>query len=152
MNFEDAVKSLVVTGQRVYQKRKKGQVKPLEKVMVIEFLVMGLTVWRISSIIVREEFVFSLAQKMRTALGVTGYEYLEELHDETFTKRYEDYESHLQLTWIARGITCLWCISFWVGLLFGLAYMYVYGVDVYSLCLPFSLSGFAIVFDKVVYS
>lgn len=150
MIFEDVVKSLAVVGQRAYQKRKKGQVKPVEK--VIEFLIMALTVWRISSIIVREEFVFSLAQKMRTALGVIGYEYLEEMQDETFIKRYEDYESHLQPTWISRGITCLWCVSFWIGLLFGLAYMYVYGVDVYNLCLPFALSGFAIIFDKVVYS
>ena len=119
---------------------------------IIELSIIGLAVWRISSIVVREEFVFGIAQKLRTALGVKGYKHLEELFDETFIKRYEDYESHLQPTWIARGITCLWCVSFWVGLLFGLVYMYVYGIGVYSLCLPFALSGIAIAFDKVVYN
>lgn len=68
--------------------------------MTLERLVIvGLVVWRISSLLVNEDGPFNLFAKFRHKIGVY----------------YDEYSVAHGRNVIAGAFTCVWCISFWVA-------------------------------------
>lgn len=127
---------------------------------LLDILLMSLAVWRVARIITEEEFVFGLARRFRLLCGVRESVMLENLtvgfDEDGFAEdvniaHYIPYPSHLQPTLLARGITCVWCMSFWLGLLFGVLYMYDSTMTVY-LAFPLAISSLAVGYDKVMWS
>jgi hypothetical protein len=57
--------------------------------------------------------------------------------------------SYLQPTLLARGVTCLWCVSFWVGIVWGVLYWIAPELTVMG-SLPFALSAAAIVLKRFI--
>lgn len=64
----------------------------------IELIATSLCVWRLSKMVTEEEGPFEVFKHIRSRFPIDG-------------KR----------GWIGRGLYCLWCMSFWFGLLIGLA-------------------------------
>lgn len=87
------------------------------------FLAGFLSTWRLTKAITEEEGPFRLFLKIRASLPTDG-------------KR----------GWLGRGINCHWCVSFWIGLLIGLALTtpVIYG-SFYGL----AFSTLSITFDEV---
>lgn len=91
---------------------------------ILLFIASSLFVWRISKIITEEEGPFMVFTRLRASFPSDG-------------KR----------GWIGRGMYCLWCVSFWVGLFLGLALTTpVFIGPVYGL----AMSSVAIVFDAAI--
>lgn len=66
----------------------------------LEFVVISLAVWRVSRIIAMEDGPFNVFDAIRLRLKV-----------------------HEGRTWIQKGIVCIGCISFWVGMLAAVAFV-----------------------------
>lgn len=94
---------------------------------IIEFLILSLATWRVSSLLAEEDGPANLLGRLRYALGV----------------RY-DAESYAYGTnWISEQITCLWCVSLPVGLAWFLFWLWAGNLAVF-VALPFALSTIAI--------
>lgn len=77
------------------------------------FIVLSLAVWRVARIIVAEDGPFDLLAKARAR-----------------------FEIDKQRTWIARGLMCVACISFWLGLIAAfLWHGFSFGSVIYGLAL-----------------
>lgn len=83
------------------------------------FVVLSLAVWRVSRIIVAEDGPFDLLAKMRSR-----------------------FEIDKQRTWIARGLMCVACISFWLGLIVAVA---VFGLSAESVAYGLALSAVSVI-------
>lgn len=68
---------------------------------IIEFVVLSLATWRLSSLLIEEEGPFEILEKLRHRLGVRW--------DETSTHVHGQNE-------LATTLTCLWCTSLWAAL------------------------------------
>ena len=90
----------------------------------LTFLVASLAVWRLSKVITEEEGPFRLFTRLRASFPVDG-----------------------KHGWIGRGLYCFWCVSFWIGLLVGLA---LTTPVIYGLVYGLACSSVAIVFDCCV--
>lgn len=85
----------------------------------------ALAVWRVAKVITEEEGPFSIFTKIRSHARVDG-----------------------KYGWIGRGVYCLWCVSFWIGLFTGLALAPVLIGILYGL----AMSALAILFDTILES
>ena len=63
------------------------------------FVVLALAVWRLSSLLAREEGPFCIFDKIRLRLGV----------------RYDQNSEAYGTNNISKGLICVWCNSIWVG-------------------------------------
>ncbi len=86
----------------------------------MDYLVLALATWRISSLIVNEDGPYKLCKSVR---------------------------EWLQRTISAELFNCLWCASVWVAIALTIAYWYVPELTIW-LMLPFALSALAIALDK----
>jgi hypothetical protein len=103
--------------------------------MLIDFLVLSLATWRLSSLIATpgDDGPWEMFLRIRKFVGVK--------HDEQTGLYYGTNE-------FAKGIMCLWCVSVWVGL--GLAVLYFFFREPVVLCsLPFALSGAAVIVERI---
>lgn len=102
---------------------------------MLDFLILSLATWRLSSLIAvpDDDGPWEMFLRFRKFVGV-------EYDDETgfFYGKNE----------FAKGILCVWCISFWVGLGLGLLY-YFFGESVVWCSFPFALSGAAIIVERI---
>ena len=86
---------------------------------ILTFVVASFAVWRISKVITDEEGPFSFMVRIRDQFS--------------------------QGTWFGRGIRCLWCVSFWLGLVLGL---YLKGLTDGGLLYGLAISSAAIFLDE----
>jgi hypothetical protein len=100
---------------------------------VIEFIILALAVWRLSSLLVHEEGPFDIFLSLRHRAGVA----------------YTEYSNRIGKNEIARALVCLWCTSVWVGIVVVLLYV-ILGDLVVWLASPFALSAGAILVEQVV--
>lgn len=88
---------------------------------LVQFLVFVLAAWRLSSLILREKGPWDMFVHLRTILGSTE---------------------------LGAGVlSCLWCLSVWVGLLLAPLALWQYG---WLILMPLSLSAGAIWLDGVI--
>lgn len=111
---------------------------------MIQSIVASLAVYRLSKLITSEEFFGGWMAKIRKKMGVKGQVYLD---IETGLNHFEEYPSHLQESVLSRGITCLWCVSFWVGLVVSFI---VFDGFVNAVLHGLAMSTVSILIDKVV--
>lgn len=63
---------------------------------ILTFFLLSLGLWRVSKLITDEDGPFDIFANMRARLS--------------------------QSSWVGRGVRCIWCVSFWLGLLLGFLY------------------------------
>jgi hypothetical protein len=100
---------------------------------ILEFLVLTLATWRISSILVEEDGPFEVFDKLRHKLGV----------------RYDEHSYPYGENELAKTLTCIWCVSPWVGLcwmLFWLAWPQV----AFYVALPLALTAGLVIHGRGV--
>ena len=71
---------------------------------LILYVAGALATWRLSSIIIYEEGPFSLFERFRSWVPMGG-----------------------KWGWVGRGVYCLWCVSFWIGLVLAVPATYPQG-------------------------
>jgi len=98
---------------------------------VMEFLILGLATFRLSSLLASEPGPYAMFERIRHFVGV---------------RRTEENVPY-GTTELARGMICLWCNSVWVGFFWALAYLIWPGV-VY-VALPCAISASAILIDGI---
>ena len=104
--------------------------------MIIDFLVLSLATWRLSSLIATpgDDGPFDMFGKFRKLVGVR----LDEV-----TGVY--YGTNV----VAKAVECVWCTSFWIGLGLGIFYL-ISGSPAVYFAFPFALSGAAIIVERIV--
>jgi hypothetical protein len=97
----------------------------------MDILLFGLATWRISSLLAAEVGPFGVFDKLRRVTGVS-------------------YDAGILIcpNVLAKGITCVWCNSVWVGA--GWAVAAWLWPDARWLALPFALSAITIVIQEAV--
>lgn len=102
---------------------------------MIEFLILGLATWRISSLVCNEDGPWYIFLRLRKWVGIQ--------YDEV--GRMSGYKENL----LAGALSCLWCSSIWVAIFWAVFYLLLP-----QIALPFAgvfaLSAIAIVIDKLV--
>lgn len=83
------------------------------------FVVLALAVWRVARIIVAEDGPFDVLARLRERTGINQ-----------------------QRTWIARGLMCVACISFWLGLIVSVV---VFGLSFESIAYGLALSAVSVI-------
>lgn len=105
--------------------------------MILEFILLTLAVWRLSSLFANEEGPHMLFHKIRKS-----------------AERYERKSRWFRHSRLAHGLTCEWCNSMWFGALLGWPYMLIYqhGLTqpVLLLVTPLILSTGSIIIKTIV--
>lgn len=96
----------------------------IEQMGFLKLLVYGLATWRLTSLVVNEEGLFSIFVRLRILAGMRYYS----LAEGDFLERKEVLKRHdissdehievLPMTTLARLLSCVWCASVWVSGLF----------------------------------
>jgi hypothetical protein len=86
------------------------------------FVILSLAVWRISRMATMEDGPADVLQRIRTAMGV-----------------------HKQETWVHRGLACIACVSFWLGLFAGACWR---GVNIEGVMSGLAISAVSVVLMK----
>jgi hypothetical protein len=97
---------------------------------VLEFVILALATWRLTSLLVWEDGPFEVFAKLRHRLGV----------------RYNNMNMAYGTNWLAKGVVCPACASVWFG--FFWAVLYLLWQPAWMLALPFALSALAIVIER----
>jgi len=92
---------------------------------LMTFVLLALAVYRLSHMVTSEEGPFEAFAKVRDALG-----------------------GNQQATWVGRGIVCILCVSFWVGLLGAVALWFWQVVAVQFVVYALALSGATLALKK----
>ena len=92
---------------------------------LMTFVLLALAVYRLSHMVTNEEGPFELFATLRDALG-----------------------GNQQATWVGRGIVCILCVSFWVGLLGAVALWFWQVVAVQFVVYALALSGATLALKK----
>jgi len=98
----------------------------------MDYLILALATWRLSSLIVNEAGPWDLLAKFRAWIGIY----------------YDDHSEVQGKNVVARAMTCVWCISIWVALFLTVMKFIVPATPV--LMLPFALSAVAIMIEEFV--
>ena len=98
----------------------------------MNYLILALAVFRLSSLFAEEEGPFHLFDRIRHFIGV----------------RYDVNGLPMGNNVIANGITCVWCNSVWFGTIITVAYYLMPDITI-LLCLPLSLSAAAVIVWRV---
>ena len=94
---------------------------------------LALATWRLSSLLAREDGPYQVFDWLRHKAGVR------------YDERSEPYAGNE----LARGLTCIWCNSVWIGALFTLAWIVSERISV-VIALPLALSAGTIVIEAVI--
>ena len=96
-------------------------------------LLLGLAVWRITSLLVHEDGPLCIFVKFRHFIGI----------------RYDKFSKPYGKNIIAEGFTCVWCLSVWISA--ALAWLSPNAVNVHMyLITVLALSTFVIIVDALV--
>lgn len=96
-------------------------------------LLLALAVWRVTSLLVQEDGPYDVFAKLRRFIGV--------YYDEYSVKRGKNV--------VASAMTCVWCFSVWIALLFVLLFGETTSIAVFFVDWM-SVSAIAIVVNEVV--
>ena len=96
----------------------------------MHYLILALATWRLSNLLVNEDGPGNMFARLRNLAGV---------QDGTDT----------QPNAIAGVFACIWCMSVWVGALFGMGWL-AWGNAAMWVALPLALSTVTIAMDKVL--
>lgn len=99
---------------------------------LMDFLVLGLATWRLTSLLVKEDGPWDLFARLRSSAGVKF-----DAHSEPYAE-----------TFFGSLLMCVWCTSVWVGGFLALAFLLAASVTL-ILCLPFALSAFTISLQRM---
>lgn len=88
------------------------------------FILLSLSVWRISRIVVMEDGPGDVFRLIRERLGI-----------------------HMQDTWLRRGLACIGCISFWLGLAGGVM---LFGFTAHALLAGLGASAVSVILMRKV--
>lgn len=99
------------------------------------FLALCLATWRVSSCLAYERGPYELFERLRHKAGV----------------KYDAHSEPVATTELAKGLTCLWCNSVWVGFCFAFI-SNLFGTVQWPmlLILPLSLSAGAVLIQAVL--
>ena len=98
----------------------------------LEFIAYCLATWRISSLLVDEAGPFDVFVKIREVFGIKHKDRIPYEYPETF---------------FAQLLSCVWCVSIWIGLFMTLAWLWVPEI-LFLVALPFALSAGAVLIKK----
>jgi len=98
---------------------------------MLNFLISSLAVWRISSLLVREDGPWDVFAKLRNISGV----------------KYNEYSVSYGTNLISSILSCVWCTSVWVGFFVALLDK---PVNIRTLLRALALSSSAIIIDEVI--
>ena len=101
----------------------------------MEFIILALATFRISSLVAGEEGPYGLFDWFRSLIGVIRDEGGKTYGTNSF----------------ARGLTCLWCNSIWIGLMVSLAFAWEPGITVLAAS-PFALSSVVMIIERWTHS
>lgn len=96
---------------------------------LVDLVIASLAAWRLAFLITNEDGPFDIALKVRILFG--GYDYD---------------ENNRPLTSRGRGIKCIQCVSFWMGLLAGVIVLLGWG----HYLLPLAIAGLALYIHRLV--
>jgi hypothetical protein len=99
----------------------------------VDFVLLALATWRLTSLLVQEEGPWGIFVKLRYALGV----------------RYDEHSVAYGLTTLAALFTCMWCASVWTGAIACIGYL-ISPPIVRLLSLPLALSAAALLLNRMV--
>ena len=102
------------------------------------FISLALATWRVASLLAEEEGPFGIFVKLRHAMG----EYYDD-YSEVNIKAKGDRWYHTLLYECLDQMTCIWCSTVWVGLLWLLAW-FLWPHIAFYVSVPFALSTVAI--------
>jgi len=108
---------------------------------IVTFLVVGLAVWRISSLLVNENGPFYVFRELRERAGIHN------TIRSIFGKNANTVEKVVPDTFFAQLLSCVWCCSIWVGFSFTLLLCMSEAVSV-LISLPFAWSAVSIFLNK----
>lgn len=100
---------------------------------ILEFILLGLACWRITSLFVKEDGPFKMFKRLRELTGVSHY-------DDGAVCEVPD-------KFLCELITCTWCLSVWVGAALVAAYIFLPSVAIYF-ALWLSLSTITIMVNE----
>lgn len=100
----------------------------------ITFLILSLSTWRLSSLLVDESGPFDIFDHVRARAGVAYDSNNRQL-------------PYYQQSTLAQLFTCVWCMSVWVGLALSAAYRLAPRVTM-AVCRPLALSAAAIALSR----
>jgi hypothetical protein len=90
-----------------------------------------LAVWRISSLLAREEGPFDIFGRLRSLLGV----------------RYNEANESFGTNWLSKGVLCIWCNSLWFTPFTSLLYASTF---VEWLILTLAMSSLVVLFESTI--
>lgn len=99
----------------------------------MQLLILILATYRIARLLAAEPGPYDVFGRLRALVGVG----------------YDDLGNPYGSNELARGLVCLYCNSIWVGAVLALAYYLAPDVT-FWLCLPFALSGGAMVLNNLI--
>lgn len=99
----------------------------------LDLLVLAVATWRLTSFLVNEAGPFNLGYKIRQLVGI----------------RYDEQSVPYGTNTVAEMLLCVWCTSFWIGVILGGVHLLAPTVAFY-IALPFALSGMAILFQVIL--
>lgn len=102
---------------------------------MLDFLILSLAVYRLSMFMVYDDGPFDVFQRLRESIGILYYDNGEPIEGE-----YKGW---------AKLLSCLWCVSVWLGFLLAICYALSPSSTV-ILCSPFSLSAAAMIIERIV--
>ena len=98
----------------------------------MDFLILGLATFRISSLIADEDGPLGLFEWVRGKVGVRRDE------------RGENYGTNN----FAVGLVCQWCNSIWIGVILMFLYIYTKQITIW-ICFPLALSAVALTISEI---
>jgi len=104
-----------------------------------DLLIIGLAVWRVSSLIVHEEGPWAVFRRLRYWVGERP-----EITMNRGGDRQDSCTNHF-----CRGYICVACNSMWLGAIAVVLYMFLPSLTL-LFCLPFAFSALAVVIETVV--
>lgn len=123
---------------------------------IINYIILALAIFRLAHMVSWEDGVLGLCSKLREKLGVESFLCVDNFHYED--NNLDDLEPvvywceggpNLQHTFLAIGIKCTWCVSFWLSLLFYILYVNFPEQTIF-ICIPIALNALAIWFNKLI--
>lgn len=111
---------------------------------LISFAILALATWRLSSLLVDEDGISNIFERIRTWFGVR---YMASKETSAVERIVPDDTPPLKKV-IAKWLTCRWCCSIWIGL--ALAGLYVLWTGTAIIVLPWAISAGAIIIDAII--
>ena len=105
---------------------------------LLDITILALATWRIGSLLAEEDGPYSIFANLRYRMGERYDSYSNQYIEPKGTRWY-----HTLLTQVVDQMTCLWCVTIWIGILLTLLYIMMPVVTVH-LSLPFALSTAAV--------